>query len=143
MRELRIGEKVPGVAGGTWLGAMIVPTLTEFMVLTDRDDGTLWLLTHALIEDRDYFAITDQWKARKQPVRIYGPYEGPYLPEHPELRFFVRGGRIGYEVTDLLMQTQRILSRKQMQHYTLEVFVPASYKRAGDELGCRRIDFGG
>jgi hypothetical protein len=81
------------------------------------------------------------WNNRKQPLVVYGPYDGPFLPTHPHLRFFVRGGRIGYEELTTRNQTQRILSRKLMQRHTLEVLVPATYKRFGDELAFERIDF--
>lgn len=140
LKTLKIGQQIPG--GGTWMGGTILPVLTQFMVLTDRDDGKLWLLSHHLTsENRDYFMITDTWNPRKQPEIILGPYDGPFLPDYPHLRFFIRGGRIGYEEIDTAQQTQRILSRKTMQHYTLEVLVPASYKRFGDDLAFERIDF--
>lgn len=141
LKTLRIGEMIPG--GGTWMGGTFLPVFTQFMILTDREDGTLWLLTHYVTEaGRDYFAITDEWNARKQPLVEYGPYDGPYLPNHPHLRFFIRGGRIGYEEIEGANQSQRILSRKLMQRHTLEVLVPTSFKRFGDELAFERINFG-
>lgn len=140
-QRLTIGQMVPGA--GTFLGLQIIPVFTEFMILTDRADGKLWQLCHTVENGRDYFTITDDINTRKQPSVVYGPYDGPFLPNHPDLRFFIRDGRIGYEQMEgQLNQSQRILSRKLMQRHTLEVIVPSSYKRFGDELGYQRIDFG-
>lgn len=124
------------------MGGTFIPVFTQFMVLTDREDGKLWLLSHTVTEEnRDYFTITDEWNPRKQPLVVYGPYEGPFLPGYPRFRFFIRDGRIGYEETETENQSQRILSRKLMQRHTLEVLVPSTFKRFGDELAFERIDF--
>jgi len=132
---LRAGQRT---RYGTWMGQQQVPPLPNFVLIQDREDGKWWQLTHALMGELDYFAITDDINLRKQAAVWYKSYDEPHLPGHPELRFFVRGGRVGYETVDVLTQNSPITTRKLQQRYTLEVIVPQTWKNWPDELGWER-----
>jgi hypothetical protein len=139
-REFRIGQMVPG--GGTWLGGILIPVRPEFMIMHDRKDNKRWLLTHAVLNGKDYYAITDDFNTRRTPFIVYEAWDGPNLPNHGSLRLLIRDGRIGYEQLPCIVnQTQRILSRKLQQRHTLEIIVPATWRRFGDVLGWQRIDY--
>lgn len=71
------------------------------VVLTDRDDGTLWRLVHDL--DTIRVGISSYTIARWQQAafRVYPAGEEPVLSLNPTIRLIVRGGYLGYEVDAL------------------------------------------
>lgn len=75
--------------------------LPPAFTLTDRDDGTVWLLTHRQSDER--WAITDD----PIPVNLrgfvshYAADLGPIVGINPTIRLLIRGGRIGYEIDPL------------------------------------------
>lgn len=74
----------------------------RFVQLEDRAvPGKYWTLMHRSSDER--FGITDAALSslRAFEVRRYAAYEEPYLPKAPNLRFIVRGGRVGIEVIEL------------------------------------------
>lgn len=84
--------------GYTDLGRIQIPPLSPAIVLTDRTDGSLWLLsfnnsgTDQLSINSDFSAIQ-----RKEGVRIYEASTGPAMDEDGEFTIFVRSGRIGID----------------------------------------------
>lgn len=84
-------------------GKITFPILPQGTVLTDRDDGTLWLITHNTTEsssdDLGYIAITDEID-RRLPVQIYEAYSEPTVEDRHQIRLFVRGGNLGMDIVD-------------------------------------------
>jgi len=76
-----------------------IPPLPAYLVLTDRADGTEWLLSwttaQAGPDGNGYITITDTIPSRGD-VKRYAAGEEPYLDEWP-YRVFIRGGRIGVD----------------------------------------------
>ncbi len=84
------------------LGRPLLPSRPYQIVLTDREDGTLWYLTQ---NDEDgpsegfYIAINTEAPAINVHKRLitYDPYSGPFIDAQRGLRLLVRDGRLGYE----------------------------------------------
>lgn len=85
---------------------MRIPPLPKFIILTDKDDGTEWLLTHS-DDDVDgvdlHISINDAGLSgvstlESPNVIRYPANEGPLVGHG--LRLFVRDGRLGLETTD-------------------------------------------
>lgn len=124
---------------GYWdMGGIQIPPLPPRHILTDRDDGTLWLLSHNA--DFDHVAITDSFTAEPGRDLVWGPIDGPwvYLTGTP-LRLFVRGQRLGYErVEDPALSTQsqaRILTNRAGETTYIEIVVPSTWRTFPDPLG--------
>jgi hypothetical protein len=87
-------------SGYSNLGPIQIPPRAAAFVLTDRDDGTLYLVSfntdtvERLSINTNYASIQ-----RREGVRIYEADDGPYMDEDHEYRIFVRAGRIGLEYT--------------------------------------------
>ena len=83
------------------LGPTLYYSMPSFVGLTDRDDGTVWYLSHRVDDQR--FSITTATAAPKHMLgaRVYAANDGPLVSWKkggPLLRLLVRGGRIGYEL---------------------------------------------
>lgn len=127
-----------------------IPPLPQFIVMTDRADGTEWVLTHDVTGE--YIAINDhgldivgdklgQWT----DVVRYGPYEGPYVKDpvakpdvaiQPQFRLLIRGGYLGFEQVDeppskREIQNARILTRRGVSRTIREILVPQVFKHFG------------
>lgn len=112
----------------------------QFIQLEDRaSPGTWWTLIHRASDER--FGISDVpltgFKAYN--VRRYAAYNEPLIRDKPAVRFFVRGGRVGYEVDepdnpirdrDQAPITTRVGNTK----LNLQV-LSAGWRREGDLLG--------
>ena len=111
------------------MGRVRVPPLPSRIVLTDRADGTLWILTHEA--DGSHVGIESTIPANAKDLHTYPANVGPVLPTVPEARLLVRGGFLGYEETALPRATTdrdqaRILTRRGVQSIVLEVREPAA-----------------
>ena len=126
---------------------MRIPPLPPFVILEDRADGTLWILSHRESDDR--FKITSQDVAipahLRAQYRVYGPLEGPILEWGGGLiRLLIRGGRIGYEVL-LPVQGQRdkdfppVYTRDSYENHSL-VLSQGDYLYEGDRFGYSTVD---
>lgn len=80
-----------------------IPPLPQFTVFVDRDDGTEWVLSHAIDPDVGYVRVTlndeglQRGTLRPRVDAIFYPAdEGANMGQG--IRVFVRGGRLGYEV---------------------------------------------
>ncbi len=85
-----------------------VPPLPQQVILTDRADGTKWLLTYTLtpggLDGNGYISITDQLPGPQQlDVVVYPAYGELYVAD-PPVRLFLRGGRLGVELDTLPAQ---------------------------------------
>lgn len=140
------------------------PPFPSFIVLEDRDDGTLWVLTHD--ETGEYVAINDEGLLVNPSVSsvvkfpdfvIYPAPSGPIIPDTPsnpigqaasQKRFFVRGGRIGYEDVADEVEQGRVMTRRRMSRILRQIIVPDSWRafesgaqtRDDDVLGYRFED---
>ena len=133
-----------GTRGGyTNFGKIQIPFLPQGIVLTDRDDGTLWLLTHNLTEasadDTGHIAITDTIPSNIN-YRTYSADSGPVFGSNPTIRLILRGGNLGYETYSLSGYTTDIdqppvQTRRGNQHWTNEIIIPTSWQRFPNMLG--------
>lgn len=106
--------------------------LAPLLILTDRDDGTEWFLSHAA--DGAHLAIVSGAAyPRYGRMVAFGPYDGPYLFKQPDtyLRLLVRGGYLGYEACGAYnsppVNTRRGLSRD----YHL-LYIPTTWVEGGN-----------
>lgn len=141
MRERRV------IRGYTDLGTNRVPALPQNIIMTDRDNGTLWFLTYSLTPETGdglgRIMITDVLPS--QDRTIYGPYDGPYVSLHserirPVIRLFVRGGFLGYEVVDgqpevTAQSNQRVVPRVGMDRSLREIVIPSDWETSSQTFG--------
>lgn len=93
---------VPRTIQGYWdMGSIQIPPLPVNIILTDRADGTLWLIEHVTTTDPfppgDGFGrigITTTLPTKPDKI-TYAAYEEPYVADG--IRLIVRGGRLGFD----------------------------------------------
>lgn len=123
-----------------------VPPTPEFIVMIDRDDGTEWVLSYdstgtwIAINDQGLQKGGDLGTAEWTDARVFGPYEGPYLPVPPhldpryKLRLLIRGGYLGFEFVENtdpkigFISQARILTRRGRSSTMHELLIPAVYR---------------
>lgn len=83
--------------GYTDFGSIQIPPLSPAIVLTDRADGSLWLLSFNSTFER--LSINSDFSTikNKEGVRIYEANLGPAMDEDGEFTIFVRSGRVGID----------------------------------------------
>lgn len=121
-----------------------IPVLPTQVILTDRQDGTLWLLSHSL--DGLYIAINTEWNPRV-PYKVYPAHQEPRLPENYLLRMVVVNGYLGYEVAPFPkgisdQDQQRILTRRGLENVIREIVQPIElepWREEGDMLAWREL----
>lgn len=116
-----------------------IPPLPVHLILTDRDDGTLWRLIHVIDPPADdglgYIGITDNIPDEYTDRRTYKAFSGPILGPFPHRRMLVRGGYLGFEFIVLpgFQQDQdqaRILTRRLLKQETRDIISPTDLSRA-------------
>lgn len=128
------------------LGPIRIPPLPRMLVMTDRADGKLWLLTHDRGDTaealgyarKERMAIMDEvpediQRRLRGEVQVYGPEDGPFLAEHPHPRLFIENGRLGYEYDELPLElTDRdnapICSRVGSKREVREIVFPDGWR---------------
>ncbi len=128
------------VAGYTDMGRIRIPPLPYGTVLTDRADGTLWLLTHTQSlpgpDGEGYFSITDVIP-RSVNTRVYAAYDEPPVESQPNMRVIIRNGSLGVEVpvdrgqgvTD--MDVAPLQTRKGYERRTAYLYAPEDWNLLG------------
>lgn len=82
------------------MGPIIIPNRPSFVILTDRADGSAWMLTYNNDSGIERLSITQPpLNYRNEGARIYDANNGPVLDEDGEYSVIVRGGRVGIEYT--------------------------------------------
>lgn len=87
-------------SGYSDLGPIQIPPMGEAIVLTDRADGTRWLVSfnstapERLSISSDYSTIQ-----RREGVRIYAADDGPKMDEDGQFTLIIRRGQIGFDYT--------------------------------------------
>jgi hypothetical protein len=121
------------------------------VILTDRADETLWLLSfntaEPSVDGLGYISIVAPVPERpdRGNFRVFGPYDGPLLVAEPSptrfrvLRLLVRSGYLGYEETDLTTRQGRVMARRKMEALVREIVVPASWRAEPDMLAWRDV----
>lgn len=80
------------------LGPVQIPPRSEAVILTDRADGSFWLVSfnsnspHRLSINTAYRTIQ-----RREGIQVYAANEGPKFDEDGQFTLMVRGGRIGFD----------------------------------------------
>jgi len=96
---MKRGGRIKGM--GYNMGRQIWPPRPPLIILTDRDDGTLWHLTQNNkdgLDDGYYVAInTVQPTIQATKTITYPADAGPFVNARQGLRLLVRGGYLGYE----------------------------------------------
>lgn len=117
-----------------------IPPIPQFTVFEDRDDGTLWVLSFT-VDDDDTLRITldDEGLERTAPLpprRDYVLYPAEQgLDMGNGVRWFVRGGRIGYEMIDYRRTDKPPVARSGVEKETHLLIVPTTWQRFPDRLG--------
>lgn len=87
-------------SGYTDLGPIQIPVRPQAIVLTDRDDGTKWLVSfNTSAPERLSISSVYVSIQRREGVRIYEANDGPKMDEDGEFTLIIRGGRIGLDYT--------------------------------------------
>lgn len=129
---------------------MRIPSLPQQIILTDRDDGTLWLLSHSFVDDPgDGFgriSINDEFSTGFGDYEVFGPYEGPVIPgPENDIVLLVRGGYLGYELrysgrANAADRNLRVLTRRGTYHEANEINTPSTWKDTPDVLGWSPVE---
>lgn len=83
------------------LGPVHIPPVPEAIILTDRDDGTKWLISWdnvvTSIDNRGHITLNSTIAMGQEAVRTYGVDDGPKLGGSGEYSLIVRGGHLGLD----------------------------------------------
>lgn len=84
------------------LGPISIPPHGVAFVLTDRADGTKYLVSYNITSAVERLSINTVYSTiqKKEGVRIYAADDGPYMDEDGQYRIFVRAGRIGLDYAE-------------------------------------------
>lgn len=143
-----------------------VPPKSPRVVLTDRGNASLWLLTFSVAEASadglGYISIMQPVPELpdKGNLHVYGPYDGPYIRwvdtptvhsqgadprfgSPPVGRLFVRDGYLGFEVVDTTTRSGRTIARQRVQRINREIIRPSTYDDSGpfNVLAWRDMEF--
>ena len=160
------GQRAPATASRNELELIATPPKTPRVILTDRGNVSLWLLTWSTSETSadglGYISIL-------QPVpelpdrgntHVYGPFDGPYIQwidtpsvhsqgadprfaNPPVSRLFVRDGYLGFETVDIKTRSGRTIARQRVQRTNREIIRPSTYADSGpfNVLAWRDMEF--
>lgn len=148
------------------LDFIAVPPKSPRVVLTDRGNASLWLLTFstadASADGLGYISILQPVPETpdKGNLHVYGPFDGPYIgwidtptvhsqgadPRFgapPRTRIFVRDGYLGFETVDLTTRSGRTIARQRVQRVNREIIRPSTYADSGafNVLAWRDMEF--
>lgn len=92
------------IGGYTDLGSIQIPPTPQPLILTDRADGTQWLLSFNTSPETDdtygYISVnSDTAITRRESAKIFTIDEGPKFGAEGEFTLFIRSGRIGIDYT--------------------------------------------
>lgn len=123
-------------------GTLRIPPIPQGIVLTDRDDGTLWLLSYSTAEESEdglgYISINDAIPPARERY-VYDAYDEPKF--HGTFRLLVRGGYLGYELIPRDPGTTKpVFAVKAASRSYREIYVPESWQRLGDVLAWRDFE---
>lgn len=131
------------------MGGIRIPPLPSGIVLTDREDGTLWLLSHNVTEsspdDLGYISITTTIPSN-MTTRTFDAFDEPFVGTDPRLRLLVRDGYLGFEIEDLPQgitdrDTARNLTRRAFAAETREIIKPSTWQETSPVLGWEDVEF--
>lgn len=130
---------------------MRLPLLPQQIIMTDRGDGSLWLLSHNTTDSppSDGFgriSINSTFSTGFGDYEIFGPYDGPLVAgPRDDFLLLIRDGRLGYEVRPdgfALAQDHnlRVLTRKGTVRESREINVPSTWTAETDVLGWSPVE---
>lgn len=143
---------------------MFNPPRTPRVILTDRGDGSLWLLTfnttEASSDGLGYISIVQPVPERPDVgnLHVYGQYDGPHVRwvdtpvEHSQgtdpqptvvAKLFVRDGYLGFETVSVNVSNTRVIARQRVQRINREIIRPTTYAVGGpfEVLAWRDLEF--
>lgn len=82
------------------LGPIQIPSMPQGIVLTDRADGTLYLVSFNTTPP-EHLSITTDFSTiqHREGVRIYAADDGPKMDEDGEFTLIISNGQIGFDYT--------------------------------------------
>jgi DNA-binding beta-propeller fold protein YncE len=86
-------------SGYTDFGGIKIPPNAPAVVLTDRADGTLYLVSFNTTNSVLRLSLNTSYStiSRREGIRIYEANDGPYVDEDGRYKLIVRSGRIGFD----------------------------------------------
>lgn len=141
-----------------------IPPLSARVVLTDRADGVLWLLsfttTPPAADGLGYISINSTLPGSPDQgnYTVYGAYSGPVVTwvstpvEHSQgvdpspnvfARLLVRGGFLGFEAIPDRVSGGRVVPRRRVERGVREIIRPSTYATSGpfNVLAWRSMEF--
>jgi hypothetical protein len=132
--------------------------LPQYVVLTDRANGKLWVLQHVLptpcpppeegeppcVEGPIAISLSEVIPTTPDKL-IYAPFDGPVLDTNPRIRLLASGGVLTYEVEQLPFPTTDrkqapILTRRGVSKEAMQITLPEGWK-PGDALAWTAVSF--
>lgn len=106
-----------------------IPPVANNLILTDRDDGTLWHVSYTLTPphaDGYGFITINSTIPDGFDKRVYAVNEEPWVARNPMARLIVRGGRLGVEVFDDIspvtdQDQARLIARRGLQRAVRDI----------------------
>lgn len=116
------------------LGRVRIPPLPAFIVMTARDSGTQYLLSHTGAVGSLFLHLSTTIPTTPD-VHFYGPNDGPYV-NNGRVRLFIEGDVLQGELVarpDWPVSNERVLTRSGLGRTFLEVYADDSWM-PGDPL---------
>jgi hypothetical protein len=127
------------------MGLPQIPPRQSFYQLVDREDGTVWTLSHD--EEDERIGINDASVGRRQTgyIQRFDAFSGPIIEMNGlRCRLLIRDGRLGYEVlTDAEFGdvSPPPTSRVGQSRFTCIVYIPSDFDEPGEVFGWRSLEF--
>lgn len=87
-------------SGYSDLGPIQIPSMPQGIVLTDRANGSFWLVSfNSTVPERLSISSVYSTIQHREGVRIYAADDGPKMDEDGEYTLIVRSGRLGFDYT--------------------------------------------
>jgi len=123
------------VKGFTDFGSTQLPVLPQYVIFTDRADGTLWYLSHSNVGPLGTCLSINDATISVPLKRVFAAFDEPYAARDPRIRIFIRGGRLGYEIRELPQgeqdrDTMRLISRRANENLQHELISPVDFSEA-------------
>lgn len=85
-------------SGYTDLGRIQIPPRPQAIVLTDRGDGSKWLISFNTTAPERLSIVSDYDTIQRiEGIRIYEANDGPKMDEDGEYTLIIRNGRLGFD----------------------------------------------
>lgn len=126
------------------LGLPQVPPRQAFFQLVDREDGTVWTITHDEADERIGISNVAVGRRLAGFINKFDAFSGPVFElDGVRCRLLIRTGRLGYEDmldADVGQVAGLVTSRVGQARFSCVMYIPSGFAISG-VLGWRTMEF--